>query len=544
MSKLFSFRQMKYIVTVGLIVGLVSLVACSDTPDPVAPKYNTNLTAEEGLNASAFEKLFPNQYKTYRDNDQTGVKHMTDFGGPVAWRKNDNVNVNVMRADGITPEGFKHAQPYLKNLWLGYPFSYEYNKARGHTYAVHDILEIDRINNYSEKAGLPATCWNCKTPNIPKWVKENGDDKFWSMNFHDFRTKDKISMKDNSISCATCHDPKTMELVITSIPLNEALLKKGIDWKKASRNEMRSLVCAQCHVEYYFNEAKSKNGGIDKKPVFPWANGFDPQDMYEYYSDPNLGATKNPGFEGLFADWIHPVSKTPMLKAQHPEYETFMNGPHGAAGVACADCHMPYRRDASDNRKFSSHQWTSPLLDPKMAACRQCHSDKTPEFLKERVVNTQQKVYDQLMVAQDLSVKAHEAVRQALEFEGAKNEKYGDLIIAAQEQVRKGQFFWDLISAENSVGFHNPTKALNTLAESQQYSQNAINLAMQATNYEIGKTLEGDIKELVPPILKFSRELQMDPEFMQTHKWLKYLPVTPKAERVWNLQEKVSAVKQ
>lgn len=33
--------------------------------------------------------------------------------------------------------------------------------------------------------------------------------------------------------------------------------------------------------------------------------------------------------------------------------------------------------------------------------------------------------------------------------------------------VRKGQLFWDYVSAENSVGFHNPAKTLDTLMTSQ-----------------------------------------------------------------------------
>lgn len=531
MSKIF-----KYVTTLLAATGLVALAACSsDVQEPMTPKYNTKLSADE-IRTSAFAEAFPLQYKTFQDNNKTGVEFMTDFGGPVKWRKNDNINP--------PPKGFKHAQPYLKNLWLGYPFSYEYNKARGHTLAIEDILEIDRINNYSEKAGLPATCWNCKSSTMPKWVKEYGDDKFWAMNFHDFRTADKVDMKDNSIACSTCHNPQTMELVITSFPLDEALKHRGVDWRKASRNEMRSLVCAQCHVEYYFNDAQSKRGGSDKKPVFPWAEGLDAEDMYLYYSNPNFGSTKEKGFEGIFADWIHPVSKTPMLKAQHPEYETFINGTHGSANVSCADCHMPYSREDGQRRKFSSHHWTSPLLDPRMTACRQCHSDKTPEFLRQRVVLSQTRVFNQLMIAQDLSVKAHEAVRQAMEYTGEKNAAYEDLLIEARENIRKGQFFWDMVSAENSSGFHNPTKALSTLAESQQCSQRAVNLATQATNFGIGPTLTEDIKKLVPPILEFSRALQMDPEFMKTHIWLKYLPVTPKASRVWELQNRVSQAAQ
>lgn len=110
--------------------------------------------------------------------------------------------------------------------------------------------------------------------------------------------------------------------------------------------------------------------------------------------------------------------------------------------------------------------------------------------------------------------------------------------------VRKGQFFWDYVSAENSIGFHNPAKALDTLAQSQQFSQKAVDVAMEATQYGIGKDLSGDIKKIVPPILKMSRKLQQDPEFMKTHKWFQYLPVLPKADQVWDGQKKLVSTKQ
>ena len=54
-----------------------------------------------------------------------------------------------------------------------------------------------------------------------------------------------------------------------------------------------------------------------------------------------------------------------MIKIQHPEYETWIDGPHGSAGVTCADCHMPYIR-GENGQKMSSHYWTSPLKDPEM----------------------------------------------------------------------------------------------------------------------------------------------------------------------------------
>ncbi len=510
------------------------LASCTDqATEPKVPTYKTGLKSDETSN-KAFEKLFPAQWLTYQRNNKDDVTQMTDYGGPVPWSKNDNVDQ--------PPVGNpKAAQPYLKNLWLGYPFSFEYRKARGHTYGLEDVMNTDRINRYSaDNAGLPTTCWNCKTNKIEEWHKEYGD-KLWAIDFQAFRQKQ--DMKDSSIGCPYCHDPADMKTRIMSIPLKDTLEKLNVDLAKASRNDMRSYACGQCHVEYYFQKEKF---GPAQKPVFPWTTGataekpfagVDPENIYEYYKDHGVETSK--GMEGWFTDWVHPVSKTPMLKAQHPEFETWINGPHGAAGVACADCHMAYTRSADpDKKKTSNHQWTSPLLNIE-GTCKQCHADKTPEFLKERVLFNQRRVYDQLLKAQEISVRAHEAVRQASEYAGEKNAKFDDLMAQARENVRHGQWMWDYVSAENSMGAHNPVKALDTLARSQEYSRRAVELAMSAVNFGIGKTLEGDIKTLVPPILKWSRAMQMDPENLKATKWLSYLKPLPKAEQVWDGQTKL-----
>ena len=509
----------KRIVQTGLVALALSCLAfaggCSDVSTELeTPTYKTGLKADEIRN-SAFKDQFPKQYATYEQNNESSV--MTEYKGSVPYHKNDDTSP--------LPKGFKHAQPYLKNLWLGYPFMYEYNEARGHTYAVEDFVNIDRINRYAENGVLPATCWNCKTPKMIEWVKQYGND-FWTKNVNEFR--DKLDAKDHTIGCATCHDPQTMKLVITSEPLKDWLKRSGKDVDKISRNEMRTLVCAQCHVEYYFTH---KDNGPAARPVFPWDKGFGPNDMYEYYK--NNGAKNGP-----FADWVHPASKTPMIKMQHPEYETWIDGPHGAAGVSCADCHMAYQR--VDGQKISSHWWTAPLKDPNMTACRKCHADKSPEYLKQRVVYTQEKTFAQLLKAQEISVKAHEAIRLADTYTGEKNANYDKLMAEAREMVRKGQLFWDYVSAENSVGFHNPAKALDTLMSSMECSQKSIDLASQATNFGIAQTLAQDIKQLVPPIKEMSRKLQQDPEFLQKNPWTKLLPVLPKADKVWDGQKKVS----
>ena len=513
-------RVLVFVCSPARLFGILVLTGCTEIPEPVTPSYETTLAPTEIKN-SAFQGFFPIHYQTYlENNDDT---QMTEYGGSVPHEKH---------LCGDLPQAYKYCQPHLKNLWTGYPFSYEYNRARGHTHALHDVLDIDRINRYGDKAGLPSTCYNCKTTKMLEWLPQHGDD-FWAMEFNDFR--EQLDLSDHAIGCATCHEPQTMALRITSVPLDEALKRQGKDWREASRNEMRALVCAQCHVEYYFQDPAL---GAAAKPIFPWDQGKDPENIYEYYKD--HGSTTRAGFEGHFIDWTHPVSDTPMIKIQHPEYETWHDGPHGAAGVTCADCHMPYRR-LDGKKKISSHLWTSSLksADGIQRSCGQCHADKTPEYLKERVIYTQQRTWDQLMVAQDLSVKAHEAVRLAREFEGQKHPEYDRLMIQARERIRKGQMFWDWVSAENSAGFHNPAKALETLARSQQYSRQAVDYAMQATKYAIAARLEGDIKEIVPPIKEHSRKLQQDREHLDSHPWLGYLPLLPEADLVWDLNRRV-----
>ncbi len=478
-----------------------------------------SVTADEVLDLgpgnAAFEHL--PQYESYQKNyDDT---QMTEYGGSVPHRKHDNFNP--------LPKGYKHAQPYLKNLWLGYPFSFEYDRARGHVYAIEDLVHIDRIDRYSEAAGLPATCWNCKTNTVPQLLEEYGD-AFWSMNFHDFR-----KMHDpqrHTVGCTNCHDPeRQMRLVIHSVPLDEALKRQGRDWRTASHNEMRSLVCAQCHVEYYFQTAQH---GVAAKPHFPWDEGLNAEDMYRFKADGNPDPD---GFAGPFVDWVHAVSQAPMIKVQHPEYEMFHDSVHAQAGVSCADCHMP--RVTEGPLRISSHHMTSPLKTDRMIrdACLGCHQDRSPTELRERIEYNQERVWNQLLIAQEKSVRAHEAVRQAMEHGGAAE----PLLEEARELIRKGQWFWDYVSAENSAGAHNPVKALDTLASSQQFSDQAVQLAIRSTDYAIAESMDVPIHDLVPPIREHSRRLQQSQEHLNSHLWLQYLPLLPEAEMIWDGTERV-----
>ena len=509
-------RNFTVFVAGALLIGIALSIGAQYPGTEPAAAAKPGSSADLGEGNLAFKNL-PHYQSYLANNDDT---QMTEYAGSVPHQKHNDYDP--------LPKGYKHAQPYLKNLWLGYPFSYEYNRARGHTYAIQDVAHIDRINRYSEQAGLPTTCWNCKTNAMPLLLAEYGDD-LWAMNFHDFR--ERLDAERHGIGCANCHDPDDhMRLVITSVPLDDYLKRQGKDWRDATRDEMRTLVCAQCHVEYYFEKGDS---GVAAKVHFPWDDGMNPEDIYRFKSD---GDPDRDGFKGQFADWVHAVSKTPMVKVQHPEFEMFHDSVHAQAGVSCADCHMP--RVTSGPVRISSHHWTSPLKneDSIKASCLGCHTDRTASDLRERVEYNQERIWRQLNIAQEKSVRAHEAVRQAMETAGVDEA----LLAGAREMVRKGQWFWDFVSAENSAGAHNPVKSLDTLAASQQYSDQAVQLAMRASNYAIAATMDKPIAELVPPIREHSRKLQQSQEHLDSHPWLQYLPLLPEAELVWDGGERVN----
>jgi len=173
-----------------------------------------------------------------------------------------------------------------------------------------------------------------------------------------------------------------------------------------------------------------------------------------------------------FKDWEYPEGLTPMLKAQHPEYEFFTQGStHYNAGVACADCHMPYVRDGA--AKFSSHDVHSPMLNP-VQSCGQCHTDT--DYVVERVGIIQDQVADTKIATEDAIVDAINAIKAA----AADPKADAALLDEARKLHREAQFKWDIVSAENSTGFHNPEYALKLLSESTNTARKAQMLAAQS----------------------------------------------------------------
>ncbi len=332
--------------------------------------------------------------------------------------------------------------PRLKTMWAGYAFSKDYRERRGHAYMLEDQTYTER-----QQVAQPGTCLHCHASLYVPYKKLGDGDLikgFEKMNQMSFKEARKLVT--HPIACIDCHDPKTMDLRITRPGFLEGIkalkASQGIkDYdvnKMATRQEMRSYVCGQCHVEYYFK-------GPEKRLVYPWHNGLKVDDIYAYYT------------EVQHKDFVHGETGAPMLKAQHPEFEMYNQGIHARSGVACADCHMPYKREGAF--KVSDHHVRSPLLNINRA-CQTCH--KWPEEeMRERVYTIQSRTQQLRNLAMNALMDLIKELKAA-KTAGATEEQ----LAKPYEFHRKAQFFLDYIESENSMGFHAPQEAARILGES------------------------------------------------------------------------------
>lgn len=415
------------LILTGIIVILAAaligtLIFVSSQPKPergIAPIVE--IAAMEP-DSSKWGVNFPNQYSTLQLTKTNNTR--TTYGGSEKYSKLEQ-------------------DPRLVELFAGYSFSKEYNEDRGHLNSLTDVREIKRV---TEKTA--GTCYSCKSADSPRLWSEMGMAEFDRILFKDLG--ERISQP---IGCANCHEANTMKLIVTNPALDEALREQGKDWRTFTRQEMRTVVCANCHVEYYF-------AGEGNYLTFPWEDGIRIENISQYYAD--LG----------FKDWTHPRSGAPMIKMQHPEYELFTaDSTHYKAGVACADCHMPYTRDGA--AKFSTHNVHSPLLRPE-AACGACHTDVG--YVTTRVAEIQRQVWEVMDASEDAILAAIGAIEAA----AAAPQVDPGLLDEARNLHREAQLRWDFIAAENSMGFHNPEEALRILANSIDLARQAQLKAVQA----------------------------------------------------------------
>jgi nitrite reductase (cytochrome c-552) len=355
---------------------------------------------------------FPFEYDTYRKTETN--EGPTFYGGSDNYQKLEKY-------------------PNLVTLYAGYSFSKDYREERGHYWSITDVQATKRVNDKTAN-----TCITCKSPQVIIDIQRLGPENFYKAKF-----KDIGAHYTQSIACLDCHNPKTMELRVVRPAFIEAMQRRGIDITKASRQEMRSYVCGQCHVEYYFK-------GEGEYLTFPWDKGLNIDSIEAHYDGYN------------FSDWNHVISGAPMIKMQHPEFETWSTGIHSRSGVSCADCHMPYEKTGSV--KVTNH-WTRSPLKNMNNACQTCHKWNEAE-LTVRVRTIQDRTFETMVKAETAIIAAINAIKKAKD-SGATD----DHLIKARELHRRAQLRWDFVAAENSMGFHSPQETMRTLANAIDYAR-------------------------------------------------------------------------
>jgi nitrite reductase (cytochrome c-552) len=381
------------------------------------------------------------------DNAVWGENYPREYGSFMEMRNEPPPRTKY--GNGTPHRDYLEQTPANVIMFAGFGFGKDYMQARAHIHAIDDVSHTKRL-----KPDTPATCWTCKSPDVPRMMHElagkddpqKGVERFYAAKFDDM--KKEIT---HPIGCLDCHEPNTMKLRVSRPALREALERQGRNLDNITHQEMRSLVCAQCHVTYYF---KPKTNYL----TFPWTKptkedaGMSPEAIEKYFE------------ENDFSDWTNAVSKTPMLKMRHPDYEVYMSGIHAYRNVSCADCHMPYRTEGGV--KFTSHHLRSPLFDVANS-CAVCHR-WSEEEIRSRVYAIQDKVHEGRQFAEGMLAKAHFDIAAAIEA-GAPDDELKEV----RKLVRASQLRWDYVAANNGMGFHSPLECERTLAA-------AVDLAGQA----------------------------------------------------------------
>lgn len=407
---------------------------------------------------------WPKEFDSYKQTAQTTHTRFGGHGGSEA-----------MPTEKIERD------PWLKRMFQGYAFSIDYRDRRGHAYMLQDQEATRRLTKPQS-----GSCLHCHASIMPLYRElGNGDvakglEMTHKMTYQETNKKLHDMGHAHPVSCVDCHDPMSMQLRVTRpgfISGIQAMAASTADvafasvelWRKggrkepynpnreATRNEMRSFVCGQCHVEYYCST---------KMPLtFPWGKGLKMEETEAFWD----GTKFDDGHR--FYDYKHAETGAEILKAQHPEFEMWSQGVHARSGVSCADCHMPYMRDGAS--KISDHWVRSPLLNINRA-CQGCHKFSEEE-IRARVDIIQDR-NSRLMQRAAAALMAQMDAIQAAKSAGATEEQ----LKAVLDLQRKAQWRIDFVAAENSMGFHAPQEAARILAEAIDYARQGEVLAGKA----------------------------------------------------------------
>ena len=426
------------LVTVALLVLLVDIF--EKKQESRNPFFRVVEITDETEDSAVWGKNFPLQYDSYK---RTVDMERTRYGGSEALPRTPT------QADprSIIAQSKLEEDPRLKLIWAGYPFAIDFREDRGHAYMLEDQTYTRR-----QEFGMPGTCIQCHASTYVAYMKAGDGDLIKGSEAIDPRPYAEIrELFTHPIGCIDCHDPSNMSLRVTRPAFIEGIkivkAAEGIDDydvnSMATRQEMRTFVCAQCHVEYYFK-------GEDKRLTYPWSKGLRGDDILAYYDEID------------FKDWTHATTGAALIKAQHPEYELWSQGIHARSGVSCADCHMPYTRVGA--LKITDHHVRSPLLNISNA-CQTCH--RIPE---QELLHRAETIQTRFMEMRNIAMTA--LVELIHDIEAAKNGGASESHLApAIDFQRKATFLLDFVEAENSMGFHADQEAARILTKSLDYTR-------------------------------------------------------------------------
>ena len=442
------------VLTAVLTFGLAALLLNISERKREGGAHFVELVAldENTIDPAIWGKNFPHQYDGYkRTAEMVGDRH----GRSESFSKLEK-------------------DPVLVRMFAGYAFGVDFRELRGHAYMLSDQDVTERTKKFKQ----PGACLHCHAAIIPAYRKEGdgdvmkGFEKVCPMPLAEAR-----QLVSHPVACIDCHDPKSMQLRVTrpgflngikalaksDQPLPHlASIEKWRQGKReteydpnalASRQDLRSFVCGQCHVEYYFK-------GPEKLLTYPWDRGLKVDQIEKYYDDAG------------FKDWVHGETGADMLKAQHPEFEMWNQGIHARSGVACADCHMPFQREGAV--KLSDHHVRSPLLNISRA-CQTCHRYSDDE-IKGRVQAIQGRT-------RELKTRAESALTQMMDAMNTAKEKgvSAEKLAEARALHRKAQWRLDFVLSENSLGFHAPQESARILGEAIDYARQGQIKALEQT---------------------------------------------------------------
>jgi nitrite reductase (cytochrome c-552) len=461
-----AFIALVVAIATALIAALLMNIAERKT-EARTPFVRLVEVTEDTTDPAAWGTNWPRQYDSYL---KTAIATRTRFGGH--------------GGSEALPEQKIERDPWLKRMFLGYAFSIDYRDRRGHAYMLTDQAETERVTKPQS-----GSCLHCHASIMPLYRKlGDGDANAGLVATSKLTYQEASKMLHDSgnahpVSCVDCHAPDTMRLRVTRPGFIQGIrilaeseapvphLPSIEQWRagdrktaydpnaQASRTEMRSYVCGQCHVEYYC---------ATKMPLtFPWGDGLRVDDQEKFWNRTTFPDGKQ------FFDYEHAETGAKLLKAQHPEFELWSQGVHARSGVSCADCHMPYMRDGAS--KISDHWVRSPLLNISRA-CQTCHQFPEAE-IAARVDVIQTRNFELMQRGGAALMDLLDAI-QAAKAEGATPEQ----LQGALDLHRKAQWRLDFIAAENSMGFHAPQEAARVLGEAADYARQGQVVALQWRN--------------------------------------------------------------